>query len=667
MAVLVDIQGVQSRAHGERGIARYLRELASALEREYSETVSRYLLNPDLPVPATIDSIPRWRLEFNDRADVANASVYHVGSPFEPAPISRIWPPAASQSGLRLAVTVYDLIPEIFSDAYLADPVARIRYHTRLASMRRADRFLTISEASARDATEHLGIRPERIRVVGAAASGSFVRPPSREAALATLVEQEPWVRPGYVLCTGGLDHRKNIDRLLVAYAALPEDVRARHQLAIVCRVHPAERESLTRRFGELGIAGDVHLSGYVSDELLVLFYQAAELVIYPSLYEGFGLPVAEAISCGAPVLTGRTSSLVELVDDEAALFDPTDARSIRQALERALTDDRVLARLSALKLHKRHTWPEVARRTAAAYTELDRVGRRPPHRKRHVYRAAAPARLGHCKLCELGDFTDPELLALIRESYANHIEVFGPSFPSGVEQRKHWEVAMSLRAFRDFGVLGPDSDVLGVGAGAESTIFWLTNHCRRVFATDLYFDNQEWGSESPAGMLTNPAEFASCPWNPRRLVVQHMNALDLQYEDATFAGVFSSGSIEHFGTHDDVRRALAEMHRVLRPGGIAAISTEYRIAGRLASLPGILLFDEDQLRALLDEELWELVEPLDLTISEATTRVIIDIEEAVGARTEVGRPHRSHYPHIVLQHKAGATWTSVHVVLRAR
>ena len=567
---------------------------------------------------------------------------------------------------MRLAVSLYDLIPEIFSDAYLANPAARVRYHTRLATLRRADRFLTISEASARDATEHLGIRPDRIRIVGAAASGEFVRPTSRETALATLIEREPWVRPGFVLCTGGIDHRKNIDRLLVAYAALPEGLRARHQLVIVCRVQPAEREALERRFDELGIARQVHLGGFVPDELLVLFYQAAGLVIYPSLYEGFGLPVAEAISCGAPVLTGRTSSLVELVDDELALFEPTDVRSIREALERALTDEQVMARLSALKLHKRHTWPEVARRTASAYAELDRMGRRPPRRRRPAQQLER-ARLGYCKVCELKDFDNPELRELIREAYATHVDLFGPRFPSGVEQRKHWEVGMSLRAFRDFGVLGPTSDVLGVGAGAESTIFWLTNHCRRVFATDLYFDNQEWGSESPAGMLTNPAEFATCVWNPRRLVVQHMNALDLQYEDATFAGVFSSGSIEHFGTHEDVRRALAEMHRVLRPGGIAALSTEYRFAGPLASLPGILLFDEDQLRALFDEELWELMEPLDLTMSEATTRVVIDIEEAVAARTQVGQPHRTHYPHIVLQHKAGATWTSVHVVLRAR
>ena len=149
----------------------------------------------------------------------------------------------------------------------------------------------------------------------------------------------------------------------------------------------------------------------------------------------------------------------------------------------------------------------------------------------------------------------------------------------------------MSLRALRDFGALGPTSEVLGVGAGAEATLFWLTNHVRRVVATDLY--DGEWGEQAPKEMLINPGRFASCPWNPARLVVEQMDALDLRFADSSFDGVFSSSSIEHFGDHDDVRRALAEIRRVLKPGGIAALSTEYRIDGDLPQLPGILLFDE--------------------------------------------------------------------------
>ena len=96
--------------------------------------------------------------------------------------------------------------------------------------------------------------------------------------------------------------------------------------------------------------------------------------------------------------------------------------------------------------------------------------------------------RLGHCKLCELADFADPELRELIRDVFASDREYFGePDFPTGREYRKYWEVAMTLRAFRALGALRDDAEVLGVGAGHEATIYWLTRHVGKVVATDLY------------------------------------------------------------------------------------------------------------------------------------------------------------------------------------
>jgi SAM-dependent methyltransferase len=266
------------------------------------------------------------------------------------------------------------------------------------------------------------------------------------------------------------------------------------------------------------------------------------------------------------------------------------------------------------------------------------------------------------CKLCEIEDFEDLELRELMRDAFATHFKRFGSTFPTGVEWRKYWEVAMSLRALRRLGLLRPDAELLGIGAGAEATIFWLTRHVRRVFATDLYIDNDEWGTQTPPGMLLDPAPFASCEFEPRRLVVQHMDALELRYENESFDGVFSSSSVEHFGDLDAVRRAFEEMHRVLRPGGVVALSTEYRIAGE-GSLPGTLLFDAAELQSLW-AGLFELVEPLDFELSRETRSVIIDFDEAA-ADVRAGRDW-SRYPHLVLMHQGLAvTWTSVHVALR--
>src|SRR5687768_6672215 len=105
--------------------------------------------------------------------------------------------------------------------------------------------------------------------------------------------------------------------------------------------------------------------------------------------------------------------------------------------------------------------------------------------------------KLPYNKACGLEDFTDPDLVAVLREIYPDEMERTGPGFPTGVERRKHWEVAMSVRALRDFGVLRRDAEILGVGAGTERTVFHLTRHVRRVVATDLYLAPGEWEREA--------------------------------------------------------------------------------------------------------------------------------------------------------------------------
>src|SRR6476619_705337 len=257
--------------------------------------------------------------------------------------------------------------------------------------------------------------------------------------------------------------------------------------------------------------------------------------------------------------------------------------------------------------------------------------------------------RLGHCKLCELADFADPELRELIRDVFAADLEHFGdPDFPAGREYRKYWEVTMTLRAFRSLGVLREDARVLGVGAGREATIYWLTRQVGEVVATDLYETEDSW-SETDSG-----AEL---------LTVRHMDALALEFEDDSFDAIFSSSSIEHFGDFPDVRRSVEEMFRVLRPGGILALATEFRLEGDRIGYPGLLRFDEPELRALLLDGLWwDPATPMDLTISDETVASAVEMSEAI-ADQESGRRGWSRYPHLVLRHEE-FLWTSGHVAL---
>jgi SAM-dependent methyltransferase len=259
---------------------------------------------------------------------------------------------------------------------------------------------------------------------------------------------------------------------------------------------------------------------------------------------------------------------------------------------------------------------------------------------------------LGYCKLCELEDFADPDLRRYKSELVPEH--------ERDRVHRKYWEVAQSARALLELGGLNDRADVLGVAAGVETTTFWLTRHARRVFATDRYLEQAGWEVEAPQSMLTSPGQHAVGEWHPRRLVVQHMDARELQYEDASFDAVYSSGSIEHFGDYSDLGLALAEMVRVLKPGGIATLSSEYRLRGPGPGIPGTLLFSAHEIAELIVEPYpWELVEPLDLRLSEATLATELKVHEAA-----VLQETSPQVPHIVLA-DGDVAMTSVHLALR--
>jgi glycosyltransferase involved in cell wall biosynthesis len=168
------------------------------------------------------------------------------------------------------------------------------------------------------------------------------------------------------------MDYRKNVDGLLIAYAGLPKQLRDNYQLVIVGRLGiDAPLGPFAERVASLGLADRVVLTGHVSEEELVLLYQGASLFVFPSRYEGFGLPVIEALACGAPAIVGRNSSLVELVDHEEALFDAGDPSSIQSALTRALADASLLERLRRPDVRERFTWSGIAELTVGVYRDL--------------------------------------------------------------------------------------------------------------------------------------------------------------------------------------------------------------------------------------------------------------------------------------------------------
>jgi SAM-dependent methyltransferase len=266
-----------------------------------------------------------------------------------------------------------------------------------------------------------------------------------------------------------------------------------------------------------------------------------------------------------------------------------------------------------------------------------------------------------YCRIANIEDFTeDAELRQVLRElspwEYINH-----PDWPTGFEFRKAWEIALAYAAIHEF---VPDARrVLGVGAGMEATGFHLTRLCE-VHMTDLYCEPGMWESMTPRYMLDDPQRCAPpIKWNPLNMVVQHMDGRNLRYPDNSFDAVFSSSSIEHFGTFDDVAQAAREMGRVVRPGGLITLATEYLIDGPAkATLPFMVMFNEQSMQKYLVEPSGcELIEPLDTHVSQATLDIACGLK---WWQDEFKRTGKLHLPHLTVKHKR-YTFGSFHIVMR--
>jgi len=258
-----------------------------------------------------------------------------------------------------LVVTVFDLTFLMFPQHHLLS--TRVLLGTGLRrAVRSADAFLAISESTKRDLVRLTGVPPERIHVTPLAADPLF-RPSEDNGALARHGIDRP-----YVLYVGTLEPRKNISVLLRAFAAL-EDKEA---LLVLAGAKGWMYEEIFEVLGQLGLRERTRALGYVSDEDLPVLYSQAAVFVYPSLFEGFGLPVLEAMQCGTPVITTDVSSLPEVAGEAAILVSPDDAAGLARALGRVLSEParREEMRGRSLERAARFSWRKTAEATLEVY-----------------------------------------------------------------------------------------------------------------------------------------------------------------------------------------------------------------------------------------------------------------------------------------------------------
>jgi glycosyltransferase involved in cell wall biosynthesis len=266
----------------------------------------------------------------------------------------------------RTVLTIHDLSFFRFPERL---PAGRRRYlqtFTRL-SARRADLVLCDSQHTANDVQDILAVPQAKLRVVYPGVEPRF-QPPAPDA-LARF-RSEKGLPDRFLLYLGTLEPRKNLGLLLRAYARLRPDFP---DLGLVLAGGRGWMvDDLFRGMEELGLSGRVLLPGYVPDAEQPLWYGAATALVYPSVYEGFGLPPLEAMACGAPVAVAQTSSLPEVVGEAGLYFDPFHEESLIAALRGLLTDDamREQFRTAGLAQAARFSWRATAEGCLAAYQE---------------------------------------------------------------------------------------------------------------------------------------------------------------------------------------------------------------------------------------------------------------------------------------------------------
>jgi len=393
MRIVIDLQAAQGPSR-HRGIGRYAMALTRGLARHCGGHEIFVALNGLLP-----DTIAPVRAALSDLVAAENILVWTAPGPVDAgnpdndahrnaaehlresalASVSPDFVLATSvfegfsedivtsigrlSTAIPTAAVLYDLIPLIHRQAYLSNPLIERWYENKLAHVRNADLLLAISESSRQEALTWLGSDADEVVTISTAADDHFTPAPLSAETRAHLAGTYGLDR-AFVMYTGGIDHRKNIEGLITAFARLPAHVRKEHQLAIVCAVQDPERKRLLKLAREAGLAGgDVILTGFIPEDDLLACYRGCKLFVFPSWHEGFGLPALEAMKCGRAVIVADRAGLPEVVDLESALFDPFDLDAMSAKICSVLTDDRMREALErhGLRRAQEFSWDRTA------------------------------------------------------------------------------------------------------------------------------------------------------------------------------------------------------------------------------------------------------------------------------------------------------------------
>ena len=272
-------------------------------------------------------------------------------------------------------ITVHDLSFALFPEFFRGPNGMYLRLLTRIAC-RRAAKIIAVSENTRADVMRLYGVPGERVAAIPHGVSSAFH---PRSTAQAAEFRRARGLPDHFILFVGTLEPRKNLVKLIEAYSKLKCEIPNTRLVLIGGKGWYYDQ--IFAAIEQMNLKDRVILVGYVPNEDLPLWYNAADVFAFPSTYEGFGLPVLEAMACGTPTVTSSASSLPEVAGDAALTVPPDDVDALSAALDRALTDGTLRQELSSKGLARAaaFTWEETARRTVTVYRQSLSAGRLEP------------------------------------------------------------------------------------------------------------------------------------------------------------------------------------------------------------------------------------------------------------------------------------------------
>jgi len=362
LKIVSDIQPLQTLGSKNRGIGRYTRNLYNTIlsidnknsyvfisNGSFSKEKSLKIGNNQI-VPFT--NLPKEK-NFSKNQIVNELSQFlqvkalrpdliHLNSPFESA---SMWEAASnkfpvvsrfmSKIDCPLIVTLYDLIPIIFSDEYLNSKLKVGFYLQRLNLIKNADLIFSISESTRQDAISILDIEPHKIVNIDSAPSDNFHVESKK---ISTKILKKFLNEKKFILYTASFEPRKNLELAIESFSKAKQDIKEL-KFVIVCNLDAIQKAKFQKITKKFNVINDVIATGKISDKELNSLYNLCCLFFFPSIYEGSGLPILEAMKCNAPIIASNTSSMAEIITDKKFLFDPYNVDEMADLIKKSILD----------------------------------------------------------------------------------------------------------------------------------------------------------------------------------------------------------------------------------------------------------------------------------------------------------------------------------------